>query len=330
MRFALLTIALIVSGMSGNLQAAKLPRHHAPARSATTHKVKKGETAARIARDHGLTLAELAAINPRLNLAKLATGTVVKVHGAAPQAVRRETQPMPPLPATPALGPTSLTHMERILPIQVRDLSAATEPPVEGRPALLATLQPVLPPDDRSAAPEAPAAPAGFEPVDPAHLDLLWPVETRTVSSAWGPRMRSKTVRVHAARRRIRYRGSHKGVDLTAPMGTDVFAALDGQVIMAGKQKGYGNYVMLDHGNGVVTLYGHHRKNLVATGEIVRRGQKIAEVGRTGNATGPHLHFELRQDGVAQNPLPFLNDVEEIPADQIAENLTGAESKTRR
>ena len=141
--------------------------------------------------------------------------------------------------------------------------------------------------------------------------------------------MRSKTVRVKAAKRRVRYRGSHKGVDLTAPKGTDVFAAMDGQVVASGKQKGYGNYVILDHGNGVVTLYGHHNKNFVTAGEIVRRGQKIAEVGRTGNATGPHLHFELRVDGAVQNPLPFLNDVEEIPSDQIAQNQTMVAPKTR-
>jgi murein DD-endopeptidase MepM/ murein hydrolase activator NlpD len=78
--------------------------------------------------------------------------------------------------------------------------------------------------------------------------------------------------------------------------------------------------VVLDHGNGVVTLYAHHNRNFVEKGEVVRRGQKIAEVGRTGNATGPHLHFELRLEGAPQNPLPYLNDVEEIPADIMAQN----------
>jgi murein DD-endopeptidase MepM/ murein hydrolase activator NlpD len=72
-----------------------------------------------------------------------------------------------------------------------------------------------------------------FTPADPDHLDLLWPVETRTISSAWGPRMRSKTVRVKNRRKkRVRYRSRHKGVDLTAPMGTSIFAAMDGKVIM--------------------------------------------------------------------------------------------------
>jgi murein DD-endopeptidase MepM/ murein hydrolase activator NlpD len=70
----------------------------------------------------------------------------------------------------------------------------------------------------------------------------------------------------------------------------------------------------------VVTLYAHHRANFVQSVDIVRRGQKIAEVGRTGNATGPHLHFELRLTGQHKNPLPFLNEAEEIPAELVAQN----------
>jgi len=316
MRTSLLVIALVISGMSGSLQASRTLH---PA----NHKVRRGETAARIARDNGLTLAGLEALNPRLDLTHLNAGAIVRVHGTPVRAAHRPVQPMPPLPATPAPGPSSLTHLERILPARVRDLSAANQAVPEAHPAL-AGLQPVLPPAEPPV-----AVPTAFAPADPAHLDLLWPVETRPVSSAWGPRLRSKTVRVKAAKRRVRYRGSHKGVDLTAPKGTDVFAAMDGQVVASGKQKGYGNYVILDHGNGVVTLYGHHNKNFVTAGEIVRRGQKIAEVGRTGNATGPHLHFELRVDGAVQNPLPFLNDVEEIPSDQIAQNQTMVAPKTR-
>jgi murein DD-endopeptidase MepM/ murein hydrolase activator NlpD len=133
--------------------------------------------------------------------------------------------------------------------------------------------------------------------------------------------MRVKTIRVKDQRKkRVRYRSRHKGVDLTAPTGTAVFAALDGQVVFSGKHKGYGNYVLVDHGNGVATLYAHHSLNLVQAGDIVRRGQKIAEVGRTGNATGPHLHFELRVDGMQRNPLPVLNDEEEVPSDRAAQN----------
>ena len=85
----------------------------------------------------------------------------------------------------------------------------------------------------------------------------------------------------------------------------------------------------MDHGNGVSTVYAHHKLNLVREGDIVRRGQKIAEVGRTGNSTGPHLHFELRIDGLQRNPLPLLNDVEEIPAETAAQNATLGSNSTR-
>ena len=119
-------------------------------------------------------------------------------------------------------------------------------------------------------------------------------------------------------------------MDLSAPKGTDIFAALDGQVVSSGKQKEYGNFVAIDHGNGVVTLYAHCNRNFVTVGEIVRRGQKIAEVGRTGNATGPHLHFELRLDGIPQNPLPKMNDTEEIPADLMARNQLATPSSAAR
>jgi murein DD-endopeptidase MepM/ murein hydrolase activator NlpD len=170
------------------------------------------------------------------------------------------------------------------------------------------------------------AADLGFQPADPSQIDLLWPVETRTVSSAWGPRIRTRSVRVVKASTRksrkvkVAYRSSHKGVDLNAPSGTDVYASMDARVVTAGKHRQYGNYVVLDHGNGVQTLYAHLSALHTSEGEIVRRGQKIGLVGRTGNATGPHLHFELIEAGQRQNPLPFLNDVEEIPAEMMALN----------
>jgi murein DD-endopeptidase MepM/ murein hydrolase activator NlpD len=168
------------------------------------------------------------------------------------------------------------------------------------------------------------AATLGFEPADPEHLDFLWPVETRTISSPFGPRIRTRMVRVRSASKhkqiRARFSNYHKGVDLAAPMGTDVYAAMDGRVVASARHPQYGNYVILDHGNGVQTVYAHNRKLFVQEGELVHRGQKIAEVGRTGNATGPHVHFEVRLRGIPQNPLPMLNDTEEIPAEQVAWN----------
>lgn len=335
MRHTLLTLALATLG--AGVSAASSP---------VVHKVHHGESGATIARAHGLSLKQLQALNPKMNLAKLAIGATVMLPGNASartpkvpaKLVKREVSPepvaapaVPPMtavPGTPALGPNSFAHLERMLPSTVRlapprALNARVDGiVVDSSPALLATqLKPVLAPlteEDLAASAEP-----SFEPADPNNLDLLWPVQTRSISSTWGPRMRAKTVRVKNNRKkRVRYRGRHRGVDLTAAMGSDVYAAQDGQVIASGKHRQYGNYIVVDHGNGVTTLYAHHRANLVQEGEIVRRGQKIAEVGRTGNSTGPHLHFELRIAGIHQNPLPLLNDVEEIPADLVAQNAT--------
>jgi murein DD-endopeptidase MepM/ murein hydrolase activator NlpD len=98
----------------------------------------------------------------------------------------------------------------------------------------------------------------------------------------------------------------HEGIDFNAVSGTPILAAGGGQVITAGPHSSYGNHVDVDHGGGVVTRYAHASKLLVKEGDIVRQGQKIAEVGSTGRSTGAHLHFEVRVGEVAQDPLKFL------------------------
>ncbi len=98
----------------------------------------------------------------------------------------------------------------------------------------------------------------------------------------------------------------HQGVDIAAPAGSPVQAAAAGRVVFSGLVDGYGNLVEIDHGGGWVTRYGHNSANLVAAGEQVAAGQKIALVGQTGRATGDHLHFEVRRDGKAVSPALFL------------------------
>ncbi len=102
------------------------------------------------------------------------------------------------------------------------------------------------------------------------------------------------------------YERFHSGVDFAADYGSPIRAANDGYVIFAGWYGGYGNAVILDHGNGISTLYGHAEELLVAEGQAVQRGQAIATVGSTGLSTGPHLHFEVRQAGEPIDPLAFL------------------------
>ena len=100
----------------------------------------------------------------------------------------------------------------------------------------------------------------------------------------------------------------HAGLDMAAPEGTSIYAAEGGVVITAGWTSGYGNTVILDHGKGMWTLYGHIRNGgiKVKVGETVKRGEKIAEVGSTGNSTGNHLHFEVRVNGTPKDPTSYL------------------------
>jgi len=104
----------------------------------------------------------------------------------------------------------------------------------------------------------------------------------------------------------------HTGLDFPADPGTSILAAAGGVVLSAGPHPQYGQLVELDHGNGLVTRYAHTSRMLVKQGDLVKRGQKIAEVGNTGRSTGPHLHFEVLVEGVQQNPAKFLSSPEAV------------------
>lgn len=127
-------------------------------------------------------------------------------------------------------------------------------------------------------------------PMIRADRQFAWPVQAGLVSSPFG--MRNGVM--------------HDGIDISAAAGTAVRAADDGIVIFVGRLHGYGNAVILRHSGGYVTIYGHNRCNLVRYGAEVVRGQVIAELGSTGRATGPNLHFEVRFHGQPQNPLAYL------------------------
>ncbi|MBR4151236.1 MAG: peptidoglycan DD-metalloendopeptidase family protein, partial [Firmicutes bacterium] len=126
---------------------------------------------------------------------------------------------------------------------------------------------------------------------------MLWPSQSSTrVTSPFGNRLHP-ILKVYKL---------HTGIDIGAPNGTNILAANDGTVISAGYNNSYGYMVMLDHGGGIVTLYAHCSKLLVSKGDAVARGQVIALVGSTGMSTGPHLHFEVRINGVYKNPLEYV------------------------
>jgi murein DD-endopeptidase MepM/ murein hydrolase activator NlpD len=103
-----------------------------------------------------------------------------------------------------------------------------------------------------------------------------------------------------------RTRKMHTGIDINASYGTSILAANSGTVILSGYSGGYGYRVVVDHGGGISTLYAHCSRLLVKAGDNVEKGDTIAKVGSTGLSTGPHLHFEVRKDGVPKNPLEWV------------------------
>jgi murein DD-endopeptidase MepM/ murein hydrolase activator NlpD len=131
-------------------------------------------------------------------------------------------------------------------------------------------------------------APAGKLPIYDRPL-LRWPARG-PVSSPFGKRGKRM----------------HEGIDIAAAPGSEVRAAGDGYVLYARYHRDYGNMVIIRHESGLLTVYAHHKKNVVHVGQIVRRGQLLAYVGSTGRSTGPHLHFEVRNGRVPYNPLWYL------------------------
>jgi murein DD-endopeptidase MepM/ murein hydrolase activator NlpD len=126
-------------------------------------------------------------------------------------------------------------------------------------------------------------------PVRPSGGGLMWPV-SGPVTSPFG----------------WRWGRMHEGIDIAVPSGTPVHAAQSGRVIIAGWMGGYGNLVVIDHGGGLSTAYGHNSSFAVGAGSSVSQGQVVAYSGSTGNSTGPHVHFEVRVNGSPVDPLGYL------------------------
>lgn len=130
-----------------------------------------------------------------------------------------------------------------------------------------------------------------------AAIPSIWPIEG-FVTSTFGTRASPFTGRWE----------THTGMDISAKMGTPIYATANGTVQQSGNDGAYGISVEIKHGGGLVTKYGHMQKTAVVEGQQVKRGELIGYVGRTGRATGPHVHYEVRLSGVATNPTQYILD----------------------
>jgi murein DD-endopeptidase MepM/ murein hydrolase activator NlpD len=169
---------------------------------------------------------------------------------------------------------------EDILELNGLDDAAQVQP---GRLLFVLTAAPA------AGAPPTPAAPQETGP----RPTFRWPLTTIriVVGSPFG----------------ARWGKPHEGIDLPAPIGTPVFAAADGRVVYAGSGiRGYGNLVVLKHAGDLLTVYAHNSVLLVSQGQAVRAGDRIALVGQSGHATGPHLHFEVRTGQIPRDPMSYL------------------------
>ena len=134
-----------------------------------------------------------------------------------------------------------------------------------------------------------------------AGLRLSWPLAHFTITQGFGPTTFGLEPPLGP------YKHFHTGIDISAPLGSPVMAAADGVVVAVGSDAiGYGNYVVIAHGGGIETLYGHLLKADVSVGQVVGRGQVIGLEGSTGYSTGPHVHFELRVNDLVTDPMPYL------------------------
>jgi murein DD-endopeptidase MepM/ murein hydrolase activator NlpD len=179
--------------------------------------------------------------------------------------------------------------------IRINKIRDATNVPVGARlwiPGAFRVryVSPTPPPKQRAEAKKPRTQKARLEKRPPVKNFLQWPVKG-TLTSTFGKRRGRK----------------HDGIDIGTPKGTPIYAAAGGQVVFSDwGPTGYGLMVIIKHENHLTTVYAHNSKNLVRKNVWVKRGQRIASVGSTGRSTGPHLHFEVRNDSHARNPLKYL------------------------
>jgi len=277
--------------------AARDPEPASPA--PTTVTVREGQSLWAIADQYGTTVDALVAANGLQNPDLIRSGTQLVIPGvvgrAAPAPRRPAARPGPGtrLVAVRISEGQTLWDVSRAYGTSVEEIVAAnglSSPDfVRAGQRLLVPVPAAAVTPRRVATAIAESASSVASSAIALAQGFIWPARGR-VTSAFGWR---------------RWR-HHDGIDIAAPYGTPVTAARDGVVIFAGWYYAYGKAVIVDHGDGLQTLYGHNSRLRVRVGQRVRKGDVIANVGSTGNSTGPHLHFEVRINGRAVNPMKYL------------------------
>jgi len=232
--------------------------------------VKSGDTVWDIAQEFGVSVETIMGASGLSNASRIQVGQVLKI--LTINGVLHEVEPGDTVAA--------LAAKYKVDPDDIARANAMTDPPnlTPGQELIIPGARPVI----------VHKVTVGNRQVT-LYGKYLWPV-TGTITSRFG----------------WRWGRFHHGIDIGAPQGRSIVASRAGRVTFSGWNGGYGNTVIIDHGDGVTTLYAHASRLLVSRGTWVEAGQVIARVGSTGFSTGPHLHFEVRVNGVAINPLSVL------------------------
>lgn len=248
-----------------------------------THIVRPGQTLYSLAKMYDVDVKELIRVNKISNPNKVAAGRPILIPGARPQ--RSEAAPPAPSGARNSRGDQGKSAPQGKAPPRDETAGRDASKGVDAG----GTQGPAAKPESPSGrSPDAPHVQGSAKA--PRGERLAWPLRG-AITAAYGRRGKQ---------------AHHAGVDIDGDKGDPILAAASGTVIRAGVDGEYGRVVILDHGNGLTTLYAHASKLLVSVGDQVDVGDRIAEVGGSGNARGTHLHFEVRRDDRPVDPVPLL------------------------
>lgn len=258
-----------------------------------TYSVQQGDTLSQIAENNGMTLQQVQGLNPHIDPARIHVGDVVTLAGSKPLLSVKKT--------------TTIEYTQEI----------AYETEVQYSEDMLKTQSKIVT-QGRNGQAKVVAKVVSVDDVEQERTVQSWDIvqepqnEIKLVGTKEPPAKAAKGYFIQPFHGLLtspyggRSRGFHTGVDWAGAKGSAVVAADGGTVIQAGWNGGYGNCVIIDHGNGLQTLYGHNSAVLVKVGQKVAQGEQIAKLGSTGNSTGPHCHWEVRVNGKPVNPMPYL------------------------